>query len=151
MKREFSAGGAVFKKQNGKILWLLIQPKGRERWQLPKGWIDEGEDAKKAALREVAEEGGIQAELIDKIDTISIFFRYSYTGAPKDLVNKQITFFLMKYQGETKDGPDKEEIGGVSWSPYDDAYGKLTFKSEKEILEKAKNILEEKEKQPRLL
>jgi len=59
MKRQFSAGGAVYKRfgvraclagrqgQKSRVFWLLIKPKGGDkfhskiRWQLPKGWIDE--------------------------------------------------------------------------------------------------------------
>lgn len=144
VRREYSAGGAVFRRQDNKILWLVIKPKGKDRWQLPKGWIDEGEDSRVAAVREVAEEGGVRAEAIEKIDTISIFFHSSYEGAPREFINKKIAFFLMKFLGRTKKGPDPKEVDRVEWLPYSDAYERLTFKSEKEILKKAQEILEEK-------
>jgi len=156
VKREFSAGGVVYKKENNKVFWLVIQPKGGKRfydkirWQLPKGWIDEGEKSEEAALREVEEEGGVKAKSIEKIDSIRIFFRDVYRGKPKQLVTKVITFFLMEYQEDAKDGPGWE-TKDIAWLPFKEAHEKLTFKREKEILEKAKRILEEKERQQRLL
>ena len=62
IKREYSAGGIVYKKEDGKIGWLVVQPSAEDqlwrqgRWQLPKGWIDEGETSQQAAVREVKEE-----------------------------------------------------------------------------------------------
>lgn len=91
MKREFSAGGVVFKKQeNGEILWLITKTAPNTKffnsyWRLPKGWIDDKDNGKspgpiasgavkatekeleKAALREVREEGGINAKIIRKL------------------------------------------------------------------------------------
>jgi 8-oxo-dGTP pyrophosphatase MutT (NUDIX family) len=145
--RQFSAGGAVFKKEDGKILWLLVQPKRGDdfhnqiRWQLPKGWLKEREKSEEAALREVEEEGGVKAEIIDKIDTIKIFFKNTFEGKPKETVLKTITFFLMEYKEDIKEGFGWE-TQEVAWLPFDQAKEKLTFKSEKEILEKAQKILE---------
>lgn len=152
VKREFSAGGVVYKKENDKILWLIIQPSAagqtwrKGRWQLPKGWIDEDETGQQAAIREVEEEGGVKAEIIDKIDRINIFFY----DENKQKVVKNIVFFLMKYKGGSEKDHGRETEEAV-WLPYKKAYKQLTFKSEKEILEKAKKILEDKEKQPRLV
>jgi 8-oxo-dGTP pyrophosphatase MutT (NUDIX family) len=155
LKREFSAGGAVFRKlktKNEKLKteWLLIRPSGKKRWQLPKGLIDEGESSRKAALREVREEGGAETEVLEKIDTIKIFFHYHYEGAPKELVLKTITFYLMRYLKDTKEGPDFE-VEKVSWLPFEEAYKTLTFTSEKKVLKKAEKILEARERQPVLL
>jgi len=146
IKREFSAGGAVFKKDKKQTLWLLVQPKGGDefhkeiRWQLPKGWLEEGEKSEEAALREVEEEGGVKAEVISKIDTIKIFFKNTFEGKPEEKVFKTITFFLMEYKSDSPGGFG-EETEQVLWLPYDQAKEKLTFKSEKEILEKAQKLL----------
>jgi len=155
VKREFSAGGAVYRREEGdsqqsKIRWLLVQPAGREkfsaddRWQLPKGWIEKGEPAAKAALREVEEEGGVQAKIISKIDSIKVFFRNIYEGQPKELVLKTITFYLMEYQKDVPWQAD-QEIKTRAWLPFSEAYRRLTFASEKKILAKAKELLEKQE------
>lgn len=147
MMRQFSAGGAVYKKEKGNVLWLLIQPKDQEkfydevRWQLPKGWLEEGEKSEDTAEREVKEESGVEAKIIQKIDTIKIFFKNVFEGKPKETVIKMVNFFLMEYQKDTKEGfgPETEKI---LWLPFEKAREKLTFKSEREILQKAQKLLE---------
>lgn len=152
MIRQFSAGGVVFKKQDNQILWLLIQPKRKDefcsqvRWQLPKGWIEQGEKTEEAALREVEEEGGVKAKIIEKIDAIKIFFKNIFEGKPQETVLKTITYYLMEYQEDVPDGFGWE-TQEVVWLPYDQAKEKLTFKSERKILEKAKKLLESLKKQ----
>lgn len=56
MKETKSAGGVVIN-NDGKI--LVVSQRGTS-WSLPKGHIDEGEDARAAAEREVYEESGIR-------------------------------------------------------------------------------------------
>jgi len=146
--RQFSAGGVVFKKEDGKILWLLVQPKRGDdfhnqiRWQLPKGLINEEENLEQTAIREVKEEGGVKAKIVQKIDTIKIFFKNTFGGKPEETVLKTITFFLMEYKEDIKEGFGWE-TQKVAWLPFNQAKEKLTFKSEKEILCKAQKILEE--------
>ena len=144
-KREYSAGGAVFKRKNNNLFWLIIQPSAKDqplrqgRWQLPKGWIDKNETSQEAAVREVKEESGVEAEIVEKIDRINIFFY----NEEKQQVVKNIVFFLMEYQsGSIKD--HEPETEKAVWLPFKKAYDQMTFKSEKKVLEKAKKILEER-------
>jgi len=154
MIRRFSAGGAVYKKLPArnryaqsvaggkvqspklKVNWLLIQPKDTKRWQLPKGWIEEGEKSKITALREIKEEAGVSGEIIDKIGKISWWFVQN-----GEKIYKTVIFYLVKAQKEI-DSFDKKEVARIAWLPYNQAYQKLTFKSEKEILEKGREILQ---------
>jgi len=151
VKREIAAGGAVFKKENGKVLWLIVQPKRSDlskpiHWRLTKGVIEKGEATEKTALREVEEEAGIKTEVLDKLGKSTYF--YTFKG---ERIFKIIIFYLMRFLAETGNGIDEVEIGEVGWLPFKEAYQKLTFDSEKKILEKAKKVLEEKERQQRLL
>jgi len=152
MVRQYSAGGVVFKKEGDQILWLLIRPniEGKVRWQLPKGWINEGEKTEEAALREVKEEGGIEAKILSKIDSIKIFFSNTFEGKPEEKILKTITFYLMEFQKETPDGHDGE-VTEIAWLSFEEARERLTFKSEKEVLIKAKEILENLPAQSSLL
>jgi len=136
MIRRFSAGGVIYKEGNGRRLWLLIQPRDTDRWQLPKGQIEKGESSQTTALREIKEETGIDGEIIDKIDKISWWF---VQGGEK--IFKTVTFYLVATQKEINSF-DKDEVAQIVWLPYNRAYQKLTFKSEKEILEKGRDILQ---------
>lgn len=128
MKREFSAGGLVFNKQ-GQI--LVIQPTGHDYWMFPKGHLDEGETTKEAALREVQEETGAEAEIVEKIgDT-----KYVYTWEGEKRF-KVVTWFLMNYiSGDiTK---HSWETSDVRWVEPEKALGMLSFAGDKGLLKQA--------------
>ena len=80
-----SAGGIVYKKMSNPYslvlspyLWLICQHSQHKGWVFPKGFvgdINKGESNETAALREVEEEGGIKAEVVNPEPIIS---RYQY-------------------------------------------------------------------------
>lgn len=136
-ERQFSAGGAVFKtSKDKKVKWLIIKPAGTDRWQLPKGKIDKGESSAQAALREVKEEGEVETKIIEKIGSSSYFYVFNDTKC-----FKTVTYFLMEVVKKTKEGHD-QEIDEVTFQEFDKALKLLTFKDDKNILKKAKEILE---------
>ena len=57
--REPTAGGIVYRKESGNVEILLIQD-AKDRWTIPKGHIEEGEQAKDTAAREIKEETGLE-------------------------------------------------------------------------------------------
>ncbi len=127
LEREFSAGGIVYKRANGDIEWLVIQPAGTKRWQFPKGHIEQRETAKEAAVREVFEETGIRAKALRKIGDI----QYFYQEAGRRIF-KKVSFFLMEY----KSGLPKSnfEVDKIVWKSMEEVQTLLTFKVEKDIL-----------------
>jgi bis(5'-nucleosidyl)-tetraphosphatase len=144
-KWEYSAGGVVYKRAKGKTLWLIMQPEGTQRWQLPKGKIKNSDKAEPTALREVEEEGGVKAKIVADLGKITYFF--SEEG---ERVAKQVRFFLMEFSGGSPDNHD-HEVEKAEFLGYEKALKNLSFDNEKEILEKAKKTLEEQERQPSLL
>jgi 8-oxo-dGTP pyrophosphatase MutT (NUDIX family) len=136
MKREFSAGGAVYKKSGDKILWLVCKHSGYHKWGLPKGLIEEGEKLEKTAVREVEEETGIKTKMIAKIPEPEKYV-YSMNGIR---VFKIVTYFLMEYiSGDIKN--HDFEMEEVEWLDYNDALGRLDFRGAKIVLQKAQNLL----------
>jgi 8-oxo-dGTP pyrophosphatase MutT (NUDIX family) len=131
VKREFSAGGVVFRREPEGVLWLVVKPKGSEQWRFPKGKIEKGENSGQTALREVKEEGGVEARILSKIDNIKYFFVQQ-----GQRVFKTVTFYLMEYIQEAQGGFcwETEEI---AWLPFEEAKEKLAFANEKKILEEA--------------
>ena len=131
VKREFSAGGVVFRREPEGVLWLVVKPKGSEKWRFPKGKIEKGENSSEAALREVKEEGGVEAIILNKIDSIKYFFIQE-----GQKVFKTVTFYLMEYAQEAQGGFcwETEE---VAWLSFEEARKKLAFSNEKKVLEKA--------------
>ena len=89
MKREFSAGGIVL---NDKGQVLLTKHSQNKHWSFPKGLIEPGQTTNQAALREVKEEGGVEAEIINKVG----YSKYVY-AFNNEKIFKVVTYFLMKY------------------------------------------------------
>ncbi|MBI4036560.1 NUDIX domain-containing protein [Candidatus Daviesbacteria bacterium] len=132
MKREFSAGGIVFNKK-GQV--LLTKHSTNHHWGFPKGLIEEGHKSEETALREVKEEGGVEAKILGKVG----YSKYIYTFN-NEKIFKVVTYFLMEYiSGDPKDHDWEMEEAG--WYELDEALKKLEFKGDQELLQKAKSIL----------
>lgn len=137
LARHFSAGGVVYRREV-EHKWLLVQPAGTNRWQLPKGHVDQGEKSSAAAIREVFEETGIRAEVVEKVDTIKYFFTQD-----GERIFKSVTFFVMQALSFAIKIEDewKKEVAEARWFSTEEVIEHLTYKSEKEILQKANEIL----------
>ncbi|TML24546.1 MAG: NUDIX domain-containing protein [Actinobacteria bacterium] len=137
MRREFSAGGVVVRRLRGRWVLAAIRPGGKPdgTWALPKGLIGPGEGAEATALREVAEETGIEAIPVEKLGDV----RYVYTWAG-ERVFKIVSFFLFRYvRGRLGDIPPEHahEVAEVRWLPLDEAPKLLAYKGEREMAAKA--------------
>ena len=125
--------------------WALaaIRPGGKEPgvWALPKGLIGDDERPEETALREVAEETGVEARLVRKLGDI----RYVYTWAG-ERVFKVVSFYLLRYsRGRLGDLPPAtaHEVAEVRWLPLDEAPKLLAYKGEREMAELALASLRE--------
>lgn len=115
--------------------FLAIKPAGHDRWQLPKGRIDRGESSQAAAVREVREEGGVDAEIVAGLGPIRYFYRSSSRG-----VAKTVDFYLMRYTvGDT--AAHDSEVDEACWPGVDDIE-RLTFETERDVVRKAWALLE---------
>src|SRR6266496_3768739 len=94
MRREFSAGGVLVRRLEGRWMVAATRPAGRPTglWALPKGQIDEGERGEETALREVAEETGAHGRSLGKLGDV----RYVYTW-DGERIFKVVSFFLVRY------------------------------------------------------
>ena len=140
---QVSAGGIVFRKTDSDYEIAIISVNPSRRWQLPKGIVDAGESAAIAALREVREETGIEADLIEPIETIE----YWYFGNRNDervRFHKFVHFFLMKYIAGDVANHD-HEVAEARWVNMDKAIEMLEFKDEKQIAEKAKDLIKNRQ------
>jgi 8-oxo-dGTP pyrophosphatase MutT (NUDIX family) len=136
MRREFSAGGVVVRRLNRAWHLAAIRPAGKKNvWALPKGLIGRGEEPATTALREVAEETGINGRLVEKLGDV----RYVYTWKG-ERVFKVVSFFLVRYEagrlGEI-DPAMRREVDEARWLPLEEAPRILSYKGEREMAERA--------------
>ena len=116
-----------------------IRPAGKDNvWALPKGLIGPGESAADAAVREVAEETGVEGRLVEKLGDV----RYVYTWRG-ERVFKVVSFFLVRYvRGRLGNVPEafRHEVAETRWLPLAAAPRLLSYKGEREMAEKALQI-----------
>jgi 8-oxo-dGTP pyrophosphatase MutT (NUDIX family) len=129
--REFSAGGVVVRRFHGRPFVAAVRVKNGTVLALPKGHIDPGETAAEAAAREVREETGVEAALVEKLGDI----RYWYQR-DGERVLKVVSFFLFRYRSGSVRNHD-EEVDAAEWVPLAEAPRLLTYKGEREMAEAA--------------
>jgi 8-oxo-dGTP pyrophosphatase MutT (NUDIX family) len=129
---EISAGGAVV--HDGDV--IVVVPVKRDAHHrrvlgLPKGHLDEGETEEAAASREVTEETGVIAELIEKLGDVE--YSYERRGRRR---NKRVSFYLFQYRSGSLEDHD-HEIEEARWMPLEKATRELTYAGEREIVKRA--------------
>jgi 8-oxo-dGTP diphosphatase len=137
LKTQVSSGGVIFRKHGDIFEVAMVAVKGGNVWCLPKGLIDKGEDPEKTALREVREETGLKGKVIEKIGEITYWY---YIKDENSKCKKTVHFFLMGYESGDVSNHDWE-VDNASWFPIDEALRKATYKGEREIIQKAKDVL----------
>ena len=135
MIEETSAGVVLFRRENGKLLFLLLHyPSGH--WDFVKGKMENGESPNETAIRETREETGITDIKFREGFEEWIRYNFQFEG---QLVDKKVVFFL----GETQ--TEKVEIShehlNFTWMDYVTAMEKTTFDNAKTVLSKAYSLL----------
>ncbi len=128
--REHSAGGVLL--EDGKVLLIRTRNlKGEEVWTFPKGLVEPGESPERAALREVFEETGYEAEIVAPLGQVTYWF-----VRDGKRVKKTVDWFLMRPIRRVKE-PDWE-VEGVAWVPLEEAAERLRYKSDRELLDRVR-------------
>ena len=137
MPFEKSAGAILFRKEEGKIYYLLLHYE-MGHWGFSKGHIEKGESLEDTVRREVKEETGI--EDIEILDGFKEWIKYFFKLKDKNIF-KIVTYFLA--ETKRKEVKISWEHIEFKWLSYEEAQNLLTFKNSKEILKKANNFLKE--------
>ncbi len=126
-----SCGGVVIFR--GKILLLYKNYKNKyEGWVLPKGTVEEGEEYKETAIREVQEETGVSASIIKYVGKSQYTF-----NTPQNTVQKDVHWYLMMSDSYYSKPQREEFFMDSGYYKFHEAYHMLKFANEKQILERA--------------
>lgn len=140
-RNEESAGGVVFRLRDDGGADVIVILTHRRNWQLPKGWIEDGESREATAVREVREETGVDAEVVGELDTIEYWYVSNYEPEPAH-VHKHVHFYLLRYTGGSNDDHDDESLE-ARWVDIDEAVRMLAFAEEKRVMRMARDALTE--------
>jgi 8-oxo-dGTP pyrophosphatase MutT (NUDIX family) len=135
-----SSGGVVFRQPGAtcEVALIRVARADGHAWTLPKGWVEKGEDLEQTAVREVREETGLQAKVLRKLGEITYEF---YAKPERSRVLKTVHVFLLEcLGGDTAEHDD--EVEEVRWFTLDEAVRTLTYKNEREMLEKAIGLIQ---------
>lgn len=130
---EFSAGGVMVR--DGRDVAVVVPTRraadGSKVVALPKGHPDGEESPPEAAAREVREEAGVSGELVAKLGDV----RYWYQRDGRRIL-KVVSFFLFDYrEGDVAD--HDHEVEEARWLPLDRAVRELSYRGEREMVERA--------------
>jgi mutator protein MutT len=143
-KDQISAGGVAFRRSGAEVQVAIVSVKPSLRWQLPKGIVDPGETPEFTAVREVREEAGIETEILRLIETIEYWYQRVQYGK-RIRYHKFVHFYLLQYQSGDVANHD-HEVEESRWVSFEEAIEMLAFKSEREVVEKAQEILKKRER-----
>lgn len=121
------AGGVVFRDSNGQVEYLLVRSSDDSAWVLPKGYIEDGERAEEAALREVQEESGVAAEAIGSVGTLKYY---------KGKEEVRARFFLMRATASGEPDEPREQ----RWGPLEEIKALLEHENTRALLDEAERL-----------
>jgi 8-oxo-dGTP pyrophosphatase MutT (NUDIX family) len=137
---EISAGGLVLDLTGPEPSAALIgrtNRRGRLLWSLPKGHLEAGETAEQAAVREVAEETGIDGVVVGPLGTIDFWF-----VAAGKRVHKTVHHYLLRATGGELSDSDIE-VTEVAWVPLAKVIERLAYSDERDLVAQAYRLLED--------
>ena len=141
MDREISAGVILFR--DGPRREYLLLDYGTH-WDFPKGHIEAGEDPSTTARRELAEETGIRE--VGFVPRFRQSMRYMYRKGGQSRLKVVVYFLASTPEGHVT---LSHEHCGYAWLPYQEAMGRLTFRTARNLLTKAEVFLSETRNDPR--
>ena len=117
---DIAAGGLLESSSSGQLQIAVIHRGRYDDWTLPKGHLDPGESIEEAALREVREETGCVAEIVEIVQPVS----YLVNDQPKIVV-----YFRMRLLSDEGFTPS-DEVSAVAWMTPSDACSRLSYQAE---------------------
>lgn len=127
-----SCGAVIYTERGGKRFYLVeLMQKGH--CSICKGHVEGDESEHQTAEREIYEETGLSVEFVNG-------FRETIEYSPYENCTKTVVFFLA-YANRSDVTVQEEEVKEIRWLTFKEAVSALTFDSDRETLQKAKDYL----------
>ncbi|MGE0207000.1 MAG: bis(5'-nucleosyl)-tetraphosphatase [Candidatus Babeliales bacterium] len=136
MIKEFSAGLVLYTYKNNTREYLLLHYQSGH-WDFPKGHIEPGESKYEAALRELKEETGLEATILDGFEESFSYFHH--LPKTEELAHKTVYFFIGV--ASSKEVILSHEHINYVWLSFKEALKQLTYDNAQELLQKADDFL----------
>lgn len=133
MEFEKSCGAVIYRRIDENIEFLCISHRNDGHWGFPKGHVEKNESEEQTAVREVSEESGLMVALIEG-------FRVSVEYLVKKETMKEVVFFLAEAGNQTVN-IEVDEIADYKWLNFQHTKQLLSYKSSKEVLDKANQFI----------
>jgi 8-oxo-dGTP diphosphatase len=126
-----SAGAVVLRKGAGGPEVLLVHRPKYDDWSFPKGKADPGEHVTTAAVREVAEETGLDVRLGPPLPGQEYVVRNGRSRL------KHVHYWVGRVVGgdDVSTYRPNQEIDGVVWLPLEEAGAVLSYRRDRELLD----------------
>lgn len=121
---ETTSGGIIFRhhEKTGQLEILLIKD-AKNRWTIPKGHVEEGEEPKGTAEREIREETGLQEmQVRDWLGKVNFRYRREHT-----LVLMTMHIYLVKGLGNTNRLHPEDWLSDIQWLPAAKAVDSIAY------------------------
>lgn len=121
--RETTSGGIVFRRTDeGKVEILLIKD-AKNRWTIPKGHVEPGEEPRQTAEREIREETGLQEmKVYSWLGKVNFRYRRNHT-----LVLMTMHIYLVEGKGDTNKLQGEDWLTDIKWLAATDAVDKIAY------------------------
>lgn len=128
----------VYTSKDDKVSWFLVKQGEENGWEIPKTAVRRGESSVRAVIRAMGEQGGMRAKVLEEVGRSG-----GSTTVNGKIMTQKTIYYLMLQRGEA-------QILGFTefdWLDYAKAQKKLKSKKDQSMLEKARDLMKQIQKQ----